>query len=82
MRKGCAQIVERARVGLGKLGGFIHQVVFATQSMGTSRVFLPSLFELSAQVSTHGYFAPNGLVLGVVPTIHRTNGKGNKENIL
>jgi len=82
MRKDCAQIVDSARVELGKLGGFIHQVVFATPTMGTSRVVLPSLFDSSPQTSTHRYLVYNRLFWEVFPTIHRTNGKGNKENTL
>lgn len=82
MRKSCAQIVYTALVELGKLRGFIHRVVFATQSMGINQDFVPSLYELGSQASTHGKIRNNRLNRSVFPTIHRTNSKGNKENTL
>jgi len=80
MRKSCAQVVESLLAGLGKLTVLMHQVVFTSPGLGTNPLFLPSLCQSSAQTSAHGILANNRSDWLVIPTIHRTNGKGNKEN--
>lgn len=78
----CAQIVYTALVELGKLGGFMHHVVFATPGVGINQGFVPRLYKLGSQVSTHGETENNRAGRLVFPTVHRTNSKGNKENTL
>lgn len=82
MRKSCVQVVDSLLAGLGKLPALIHQVVFTSPGLGTNTLFLPNLYQLSAQTSTHKVLVNNRSGWLVIPTIHRTNGKGNKENTL
>lgn len=51
MRKSCVQIVDSLRVGVGKAVGFMHQVVFATVSVGINSRVVPTLCQLFAQAS-------------------------------
>ena len=81
-RTSLVQAVDSVWVELVKLGGFVHSTTHNQRSVGITSLFVTRFYQLAPQASTQDVLRNNRLNPWVLPTMHRTNGKGNKENTL
>jgi hypothetical protein len=69
-------------MALGKTYGLIHHTALGAMGMGTNQLLVTSSYPQVTQVSTQQKTSFNSLGSIFLPTIHRTNSKGNKVNTL